>query len=152
MEWLASNLPHATASLNAVATALLVVALLAIKQGNVARHRNLMFTALVVSTLFLALYLVHKVALYQTTGSYNKAFPRDPAVASPTARWVYLVILGTHIPLAITVPVLAIWAAVLGMRDRREAHRCVVRYAYPIWLYVSITGVLVYLMLYQIYA
>jgi uncharacterized membrane protein YozB (DUF420 family) len=152
MEWLASNLPHMTASLNGLATILLVMALLAIKQGQVARHRNLMLTALVVSTLFLALYLLHKVALYQTTGSYNKAFPRDPAVASATARWVYLVILGTHIPLAVTVPVLAIWAAVLGMKDRRAAHLRVVRFAYPIWCYVSVTGVLVYLMLYQIYA
>jgi uncharacterized membrane protein YozB (DUF420 family) len=151
MEWLSENLPHATASLNALATVLLVVALIQIKRGRVTAHRNLMFAALATSTVFLGLYLLHKVALFQVTGSYNKLFPKDPEVASSTARAVYLLVLGTHIPLAITVPVLAIWAAVLGLKDKRQAHRRLVRFAYPIWMYVSVTGVVVYLMLYQIY-
>ncbi|WP_315852987.1 DUF420 domain-containing protein [Candidatus Laterigemmans baculatus] len=152
MEWLAANLPHATASLNAVATVLLLVGLSKIRQGRIAAHRNLMLAALVVSSVFLGLYLLHKVALFETTGSYNKPFPRDPAIASATARGVYLAVLATHIPLAMTVPVLAIWAAVLGFKDRRAAHRRVVRFAFPIWLYVSVTGVIVYFMLYQLYA
>ena len=151
MEWLAANLPHATASLNAAATVLLVIALFMIRQGRVAAHRNLMLAALAVSSVFLGLYLLHKFALYETTGSYNKPFPRDPQIASSTARAAYLAVLATHIPLAMTVPVLAVWAAVLGFRDRRAAHRRLVRFAYPIWLYVSVTGVLVYFMLYQIY-
>jgi uncharacterized membrane protein YozB (DUF420 family) len=151
MEWLAENLPHATASLNAAATVLLIAALVMIKRGNIKMHRNLMLTALALSTLFLGLYLFHKYTLFETTGSYNKPFPRDPAIASASARTVYFVILGTHVPLAMTVPVLAVWAAVLGLKDRRAAHRRLVRYAFPIWLYVSVTGVIVYLMLYQIY-
>ncbi len=151
MDWLAENLPHATASLNAAATVLLLLALWQVKRGNIAAHRNLMLTALVMSTVFLGLYLLHKYALLQTTGSPNKNFPRDPAVASRAAFLTYLFVLLTHIPLAITVPVLAIWAAVLGLKDRRVAHRRLVRWAYPIWLYVSVTGVIVYLMLYQIY-
>lgn len=151
MEWLAENLPHATASLNALATVLLLAALAMIKQGKIKAHRNLMLTALVVSTVFLGLYLFHKFTLYQTTGSYNKAFPRDPEVASSTARGIYFAVLATHVPLAMTVPVLAIWAAFLGLKDRRAAHRRLVRWAFPIWLYVSVTGVVVYFMLYQIY-
>ncbi len=151
MEWMAANLPHATASLNALATVLLLLALVMIKRGRITAHRNLMMTALVVSSLFLVLYVLHKVALYQTTGSYNKPFPRDPAVASSTARSIYFLVLGTHIPLAVLVPGLAIWAAVLGYKDRRESHLRVVRFAYPVWLYVSVTGVIVYAMLYQIY-
>ena len=151
MDWLAENLPHATASLNATATVLLLLALAMIKQGKVAAHRNLMLTALAVSSAFLGLYLLHKVALFQTTGSYNKPFPRDPEIASSTARIIYLCVLATHVPLAITVPILAIWSAALGIKDRREAHRRVVKFAFPIWLYVSVTGVVVYLMLYQIY-
>lgn len=151
MDWLAENLPHATASLNAAATVLLLLALWQIKRGNIAAHRNLMLTALLMSTVFLGLYVLHKYALLQTTGSPNKSFPRDPAIASRAAFVTYLVVLLTHIPLAITVPVLAIWAAILGWKDRRAAHRRLVRWAYPIWLYVSITGVIVYLMLYQIY-
>ena len=151
MDWLAANLPHATASLNALATVLLLLALMQIKRGNIRAHRNLMLTALVASTVFLGLYLLHKFALYQTTGSYNKVFPRDPEVASSTARGIYLLVLATHVPLAISVPVLAIWAAYLGLKDRRQQHRRLVRIAFPIWLYVSVTGVIVYLMLYQIY-
>lgn len=75
----------------------------------------------------------------------------DPAVASSTARSVYFLASGTHIPLAVLVPGLAIWAAVLGYKDRRKSHLRVVRFAYPVWLYVSVTGVIVYAMLYQIY-
>ncbi|QDS96154.1 hypothetical protein FF011L_49620 [Roseimaritima multifibrata] len=151
MDWLAENLPHATASLNALATILLLLALWQVKRGNIKAHRNLMLTALSVSVLFLGLYLLHKFALLETTGSPNKKFPRDPAVASQGAFIVYLLVLLTHIPLAITVPVLAVWAAILGLKDRRSAHRRLVRWAFPIWLYVSISGVVVYLMLYQIY-
>lgn len=151
MQWLAENLPHATASLNATATILLLLALWQVKRGNITAHRNLMLTALAMSTAFLGLYVLHKFALLETTGQANKSFPRDPEVASRGAFFVYLIVLMTHIPLAITVPVLAIWAAVLGLKDRRAAHRRLVRWAYPIWLYVSVTGVIVYLMLYQIY-
>lgn len=151
METLAANLPHVTASLNGLAIALLLLAVWQIKRGNITAHRNLMLTALGVSTLFLALYLLHKVALYQTTGVYNKPFPRDPQVASATVRNLYFLLLATHVPLAMTVPVLALWAAVLGIKDRRAAHRRLVRWTFPIWLYVSVTGVLVYLMLYQLY-
>lgn len=148
MEWLAANLPHATASLNALATMLLVAALLMIQQGRITAHRNLMLTTLAVSSLFLGLYLLHKYALFETTGSYNKRFPSG---ASSTARAVYFSVLITHVPLAALIPVLAVWAAVLGLKDRRSAHRRLVRVAYPIWLYVSLSGVVVYLMLYQIY-
>ncbi len=151
METLAANLPHATASLNALAIVLLLVAVIKVKAGKVRAHRNLMLTALAVSILFLGLYLLHKFALLQTTGSTNKPFPRDPEVASATARWVYFTVLFTHIPLAVTVPVLAIVAAWQGLRNRRQAHKRLVRWALPIWLYVSVTGVIVYMMLYQIY-
>src|SRR6056297_208953 len=151
MEWLAENLPHATASLNAFATILLLAALWQIRKGRIKAHRNLMLTALCVSVAFLGLYLLHKYALLEVTGKPNKEFPRDPAIASRGAFIAYLVVLMTHIPLAITVPVLAIWAAILGLKDRRAAHKRLVRWAFPIWLYVSVTGVIVYLMLYQWY-
>lgn len=153
MPWdaLALNLPHATATLNTIAVVLLGTALLLIRKGRITAHRNVMLSALIVSGLFLALYVLHKFALYEVTGSPNKSFPRDPAIAPHAAFIAYLVILGTHLVLAMTVPVLAIWAAVLGLRDRRDAHRRLVRWAFPIWLYVSVTGVIVYLMLYQMY-
>lgn len=151
MSWdfLAANLPHATAMLNTAATVVLIAGLVRIRQGQVRRHKNLMLTALVVSGLFLLLYLLHKVALYQTTGEPNKSFPDR---APPAARVTYFSILITHLILAITVPFLALRAAFLAMRGRILAHKRLVRYAYPIWMYVSVTGVMVYLMLYQLYA
>ena len=150
MNWsfLSNNLPHATATLNATATCLLAAALWKIRTGRVKAHKNLMLTALAVSALFLVLYLFHKVALYQATGQPNKRFPTD---APDAARFTYFSILITHLLLAITVPFLAVRAVYLAMKGRIVAHKKFVRYAYPIWMYVSVTGVLVYLMLYQLY-
>lgn len=151
METLAANLPHLNASLNLLATVLLLAGGYTAHHGKYDLHRRLMTICFIVSSVFLGCYLLHKYALYETTGAANKSFPRDPAVASDTARYVYFTILLTHLALAMTVPPLAIWAIVLGYRDRRAAHRRVVKFTWPIWLYVSITGVVVYLMLYQIY-
>lgn len=153
MNWpvLAENLPHVTATLNLIATCLLAAAFWMIRSGRVKAHRNLMLTALAVSALFLLIYLFHKVALYQATGQTNKKFPTDPDVAPLAARYTYYVMLLSHIVLAISVPVLAIRAVYLAMKGRIVAHKRLVKYAYPIWMYVSVTGVLVYLMLYQIY-
>ncbi len=150
-EFLAKNLPHLTASLNLVTIVLLVIGLFRIKQGQARKHKSVMLAALAVSMVFLACYLLHKVALYQTTGAFNKNFPRDPAIAPPAALYIYLTILFTHLPLAITVPFLACRAIYLAMKGRILAHKKLVRWAYPIWMYVSVTGVLVYLMLYQLY-
>ena len=153
MSWqlLSDNLPHATASLNVIATVLLVRAYLAIRQGNVRRHKKLMLSALGVSALFLTLYLFHKVALYQATGEPNTRFPTDPAVASAMARYVYFAVLIPHLLLAMAVPFLAVRAVYLASQGRIVAHKKLVKFAYPIWLYVSVTGVVVYLMLHQIY-
>lgn len=153
MSWpfLAENLPHVTAALNAAATVLLVMGLVRIRQGRPRLHKKMMLSALVVSGLFLLLYLFHKVALYQATGAPNKRFPTDPSVAPLAARYTYYGILGTHLLLAMAVPFLALRAVYLAMRGRIVAHKRLVKFAYPIWMYVSITGVLVYLMLYQLY-
>lgn len=149
---LADNLPHATASLNALATLFLLLGLVKIKAGKARQHRKLMTWALAISCLFLVLYLLHKVALYQTTGEFNKRFPSVGDGVSSAARITYFSILFTHLPLAMLVPFLAIRAVYLAAQGRIVAHKRLVRYAYPIWMYVSITGVLVYLMLYQLYA
>ena len=153
MSWqtLADNLPHATASLNVAATCLLAAALWKIRTGRVKAHKNLMLTALGVSALFLLLYLFHKLALFQATGAWNRRFPTDPEIASSAARYTYFSILLTHLVLAIAVPFLAIRAVYLAKKGRILAHKRLVRYAYPIWMYVSVTGVMVYLMLYQLY-
>ena len=154
MNWqfLADNLPHLTASLNAIAIVLLGIGLYRIKHGQARKHKNVMLAAVAVSMVFLACFLLHKVALFETTGAFNKRFPRDPAIASLAAQYTYFAILFTHLPLAITVPFLTLRAVYLAMKGRIVAHKRLVRWAYPIWMYVSVTGVLVYLMLYQLYA
>ncbi|MCC9599793.1 DUF420 domain-containing protein [Stieleria sp. JC731] len=148
-ETLATVLPHCTALLNTSATIVLAMALVNIKRGKVKVHKKLMLIALGISAAFLALYLLHKVALFQTTGEPNKRFPAD---APQAARYTYFSILGTHLLLAISVPFLALRAVYLAKKGRIVAHKKLVRWAYPIWMYVSVTGVLVYLMLYQLYA
>ena len=93
-ETLAENLPHCTALLNASATVVLAFGLIKIRQGNVRGHKKMMLTALGISAFFLALYLLHKVALYQVTGEPNKRFPSDvPA----SARYTYFSILISHL-------------------------------------------------------
>lgn len=149
---LANNLPHLTAALNLTATVLLVLGLVNIRKGRARVHQKMMLSALAVSALFLLVYLFHKVALYQATGEWNRRFPTDPAIAPEAARYTYFGILGTHLLLAMVVPFLAIWAVVLAKKGRIAEHKRLVRFAYPAWMYVSVTGVLVYLMLYQIYA
>ena len=154
MSWqfLADNIPHLTALLNVSATVFLVLGLIRIRQGKPKLHKKMMLWALTVSALFLLFYLFHKVALFQATGEPNKRFPTDTAIAPLSARYTYYAILGSHLLLAMAVPFLALRAVYLAWKGRIVAHKRLVKYAYPIWMYVSVTGVLVYLMLYQIYA
>jgi protein SCO1/2/putative membrane protein len=138
------NLPAVNASLNALSTVLLVLGYRFIRAKQIDRHRAVMISAFVVSMVFVAGYLLHKWHLYTTTGSYNTTFQGTGAW-----RTVYLVLLATHVILAATVPFLAIITIRRGWTMRVELHRRIARITLPIWLYVSVTGVLVYFMLYQ---
>ncbi len=138
-------LPHINVTLNGLATLLLVIGRILIYQKREKAHRNVMMATLMVSILFLGCYLVYHFNVP------SKKFPTDTDVAPLAARYTYYVILLTHVLLAITVPFLAISSIYLGLKDYRAAHRRVVAWAWPIWLYVSVTGIIVYLMLYQIY-
>lgn len=135
-------LPHVNASLNAIATVLLIVGFLLIRRGRVDAHRRVMLSCFGVSVAFLVSYLIYH---YQV-GSVR--FPTYPPVA---IRYTYLAILATHIVLAALVPVLATVTIILGLKDKRALHRKWAKWTFPIWLYVSITGVVVYVMLYQLY-
>lgn len=132
------DLPALNASLNGLATLCLVAGYLLIRQGRRTAHRNAMVAALVCSTLFLVSYLFYHSQVgsvrFQGTG---------------TVRTVYLTILLTHTVLAAAVPVLAgitVWRAWRGQLAR---HVRIARWTLPIWLYVSVTGVVIYWMLYQ---
>lgn len=143
---------HVNATLNSLATVLLILAFVFVKQGKERAHRNTMWAALVVSAAFLGCYLWYH---YQV-GSVKFTHPG-------VVRYVYYAILASHVILAMTVPVLALWSVWVGTKalaappgeaaaiDYRRRHRRVVRWAFPIWLYVSVTGVVVYLMLYHLF-
>ena len=132
------HLPTLNAILNATAATLLVVGYVLIRRGNRERHKQVMLSALGCSAAFLISYLYYH---YQV-GSVR--FEGEGAV-----RTVYLGILLTHTVLAAAVPFLAIVTVVLGLRGRYERHRKIARVTLPIWLYVSVTGVVVYWMLYR---
>lgn len=134
-------LPAVNASLNAVATVLLVRGRRLAKRREVDRHRRTMLAAFCVSTLFLALYVAHKV---------SRDFQNTTFHAEGAAKAAYLALLASHVVLAATVPFLAITLIVLGLRGRLAAHRRLARVAWPIWMYVSVTGVVIYLLLYHL--
>lgn len=145
MEWLAKVLPHVNASLNSLATILLLVGWWLIKQRRETAHRNVMLSAFGVSVVFLASYLLYH---FGAKAGVSTPFPQYP----PTAvRYTYYTILLSHIVLAMAVPVLAIGTIYHGLKDHRQQHSKWARWTFPIWLYVSVTGVLVYVLLYQIY-
>ena len=143
-------LPHVNASLNALATVLLIAGYVLIKARQETLHKWMMLACFLVSVAFLVCYVIHhyylKYHLHLPYGS--RSFSAD---APANVRSTYYLILATHIPLAATVPFLAVATIWLGLTDRRKMHRKLAWWTFPIWLYVSITGVIVYLMLYQLY-
>lgn len=132
--------PVINATLNASSAVLLVTAHRQIKLGRMAAHRALMLTAVCTSSLFLASYLYY----HWHVGSVH--FQRQGAW-----RWIYLSILTSHTILAITIVPLVIITLSRALRQRFDRHRAIARWTYPLWLYVSVTGVVVYFMLYQLF-
>ncbi len=132
-------LPPVNAMMNATSAFLIVLGWRAIRAGDRAAHRVLMLSALGVSALFLVGYLT-RVAL---TGTHR--FPGTGALRSG-----YLVLLGTHTVMAAAIVPLIGFALFFALKGRFDAHRRLARYTFPAWLYVSVTGVLVYFMLYWV--
>ena len=139
MTTLADVLPTVNAALNLVAASLLFAGWRAIRRGDRELHRRLMLAAVGSSALFLVSYLA-RVAL---TGTHR--FPGDGAL-----RAVYLVVLLTHTVLAAAAAPLVLRTVFLSLKDRLAEHRRLARWTLPIWMYVSVTGVVVYVMLYHL--
>lgn len=133
-------LPALNASLNGVATVLLLVGRGLARRGRIDAHRRVMGSAFAVSVLFLVFYLAHKVW---------RGFEHTPYHGTGAARTAYLAILGSHLVLAMAVPFLALALIRLGLADRRAEHRRLARWAWPVWLYVSVTGIVIYGLLYH---
>ena len=139
-----SSLPAVNASLNGLAFSLLVVGWVLIRRGHRDAHKRTMLAAFATSILFLSCYLLYHGAMHHYTGTGQVKFQGSGAI-----RTVYFTILISHILLAIAVPVLAIVTIRRGLKQQWEAHRRIARITFPIWVYVSLTGVIIYLMLYQ---
>jgi uncharacterized membrane protein YozB (DUF420 family) len=132
-----SDLPALNATLNATSAVLLVTGLRLIRAGRRETHRKVMLAAFAASILFLISYLVY----HAQVGSVR--FQRTGAL-----RGVYLAVLGTHTVLAAAVPFLAVVTLRRGLKQQFARHKRIARWTLPIWLYVSVTGVVVYVMLY----
>lgn len=135
-----SNLPAINACINGVATVLLLGGFIAIKKKNESLHRAFMVAALIASTLFLACYLYYHANI---SGGHVKYPLQD------WTRYVYFAILIPHIILAAGMCPFIIAMVIYAIKDRRETHKKIARWIWPIWMYVSVTGVVIYLMLYQ---
>jgi uncharacterized membrane protein YozB (DUF420 family) len=132
------DLPAVNASLNALSGVLLLVAYALIRARRIQQHRRVMIAAFVTSSLFLICYVVY----HAQVGSVR--FTRHGVV-----RPLYFTILVTHVALAAAVLPMAIVTLSRGLAARYPQHRRIARWTFPIWLYVSVTGVLVYVLLYQ---
>jgi uncharacterized membrane protein YozB (DUF420 family)/cytochrome oxidase Cu insertion factor (SCO1/SenC/PrrC family) len=137
-------LPTLNAALNSLCFCLLLAGYLLILRGRKIEHRNCMIVAFVVSVVFLGCYLTYHEALHAYTGRRGRAF-----VGSELAKWIYLSILVPHVVLAAAVPMLALRVFWLAWKQRWVQHRRLARVTLPIWGFVSVTGVVIYWMLYH---
>jgi len=135
-----ADLPALNATLNGTSAILLTIGYVMIRRGRVTLHKRCMLSALVTSTLFLTSYVIYHV----NTGS--RPFPGVGPI-----RYVYFSILISHVLLAITIVPLALVTATRGLRAQYDRHIRIARWTLPLWLYVSVTGVVIYLMLYRLY-
>jgi putative membrane protein len=138
------DIPTLNASLNATATVLLVTGFVLIRNKRIAAHRACMTTAFVVSALFLVGYLGHKYLRWQAGDAVNSTINATGAI-----KTFYLVMLATHVVLAMVILPLVLRTFVLARRGDFTRHRIWARWTFPLWLYVSVTGVLVYFFLYR---
>src|SRR5580765_5379618 len=133
-----TDLPAVNATLKAISGILLLIAYLHIRARRIQQHRLFMIAAFATSSLFLVCYLI-----------YHAQVGSVPFTRQGFVRPLYFTILITHVTLAAAVLPLAIVTLTRGLKGRYPRHRAIARWTFPIWLYVSVTGVLVYVLLYQ---
>lgn len=139
-EQMGDLLAHFNAGLNLTSLVLLLTGFFFIRRGQVARHRACMIGAVTASALFLVLY----VTRFSLTGTHRFA-------GEGSARTIYLSVLFTHMVLAVVIVPLILRLLYLAGRERFQEHKRLARWTFPIWVYVSATGLLVYAMLYHVY-
>jgi uncharacterized membrane protein YozB (DUF420 family) len=133
-----TDLPAVNATLNAISGILLLIAYAHIRARRIQQHRRFMIAAFATSSLFLVCYLV-----------YHAQVGSVPFTRQGFVRPLYFTILITHVTLAATVVPLALVTLSRGLKAQYPQHRRIARWTFPVWMYVSVTGVLVYVLLYQ---
>jgi uncharacterized membrane protein YozB (DUF420 family) len=141
-----ADLPIVNASLNALSAVLLSAGYYHIRRKNQVAHAKCMVGAFVSSTLFLACYIT-----YHTYVGYYLHRGPTPFRGPPALRPLYLTILFSHLILAMVIVPMALMTLSRALKQRFELHRRIARWTWPLWMYVSVTGVLIYLLLYQIF-
>lgn len=144
------ELPPIYATINGITAILLIVAVLAIKNGKRKLHENLMKTAIACSLAFLLMYVAyHMTSISAVYGdvNHNSVLEETERVAIGSSRGIYLFILLTHIALSVIIIPLVLITYVRALAQRFDKHKKLAKITFPIWLYVAITGVIVYLMI-----
>jgi putative membrane protein len=139
-----------SACVNSVVSVLLIVGLVFVKQRKYQLHKNTMMFTMALSVLFLVFYIAHHLFTGETKyGDINHdgLLSDDEISLAGTMRYVYYVIISTHVTLAGIVMPFVLYSAYRGLTGEFSLHKKLVRYTFPIWLYVAITGVIVYLMI-----
>jgi putative membrane protein len=135
------DLPAVNGTLNGLSAILLAAGYIFIKKKNKRAHRNCMISAFATSVIFLICYLTYHIFVHHVTRFQNPAWFRP----------IYLTILFTHTVLAVVIVPLVLVTLNRALKERFELHKKIARWTWPLWMYVSVTGVVVYLILYQIF-
>jgi putative membrane protein len=147
-------LPHLNGTINSLTIFFLLAGYFLIKRGNIAGHKKAMIASFALGSIFLVSYLIyHSSAPSTLYGDINNDGILDDVekAAVATSRIIYLMFLLTHILFAIIVAPLVLTSLIYGLTGSFTKHKKLVRYAYPVWLYVSVTGVIVYFMIRSYY-
>lgn len=148
-------LPHLNGFLNTLTCGVLLAGFVFIKNGMIKQHKWMMSTAFALGTLFLISYIIYHAsnpsAIFGDSNG-NGVLELDEASGIGNWRYIYLAILASHILLAIVVVPFVLFSFYYALKGRFEIHKKIVRYTLPIWLYVSVTGVVVYLMISPYYS
>ncbi|GGC95951.1 hypothetical protein GCM10011508_23960 [Flavobacterium lutivivi] len=150
-----SFLPPIYATINGVTAVLLVWAVLAIKKGNKSLHQKLMTTAIACSVMFLVMYVAYHMtadSTYFGDVNHDGMLSDEEKLQAGSTRLVYFFILITHIVLSVSIIPLVLFTYVRALSERFDKHKKIAKITFPIWLYVAVTGVVVYLMISPYYA
>lgn len=143
-------LPKLNVTINSLTAVLLIIALIMIKQGHESAHRSLMLTALVLGAIFLISYITYHASVPSTVFgdvNHDRIVSESEMAAIGNWRLIYLILLLSHVLVAVIGLPLVLTAVYHGIKDNRKAHKKIVRFTYPVWMFIAVSGVMVYFLI-----